>query len=257
MPPLSLRQTIAVRPLIGTFLKLPRRETVEVLALAGFDFLICDMEHAQIGEEEARLTILAGIAAGIPVMVRVAELQRGLVNRLLEAGAAGIQVPRVRRRSDAAALSDLTHYPPAGSRSISLAQPGARYGGMPVAEYIPLENQRPVLAGQLETADLEEPLEDVLEPLDVAFIGSLDLTVDLGLPGQITAAPVQARIAAIEAAARRSGTALGIFAATPDDAQRALAAGYRYVAVGADLSLLRAGAQGLMERLRAEGAPGR
>jgi 4-hydroxy-2-oxoheptanedioate aldolase len=121
----TLRDTMLERPVYGTFLKLPRREVVEILALAGFDFAVCDLEHAQIDEAEAREVLLAGSHAGLPIVVRVPDLERGLINRLLEAGAAGIQAPRVRSAADAARLRELVEYPPEGSRSVSLQQPAA------------------------------------------------------------------------------------------------------------------------------------
>lgn len=111
----ELRHALAAGPVVGTFVKLPRAEVVDVLAVAGFDFAICDMEHGQVTETGAREVVLAGRAAGLPVVVRVAEVERGLVNRLLEAGAAGIQMPRLSKPADAAALASGYRYVAVGS----------------------------------------------------------------------------------------------------------------------------------------------
>ena len=99
-PAAILRNKLASKPIFGTFLKLGRREVVEILALAGLDFVICDLEHAQITEHEAGTVVLAGISCGLPVIVRVPEFNAGLINHLLEAGAAGIQLPQVRTHRD-------------------------------------------------------------------------------------------------------------------------------------------------------------
>lgn len=248
MPDLKL--LLDQRPIVGTFLKLPRPEVVAVLTHAGFDFLICDLEHSQADERACREVILSARAEGIPVIVRVAEADRGIINRLLEAGAAGIQLPRTRRATDSATLRDLMSYPPAGSRSVSQAQPAARYGADPLEGYLSRSNRSVLAVGQFETADLTDPLDDVVKPLDVAFIGSLDLSVDAGVPGRFDAPVVRRLSATVEAAAARTGTHLGIFAATPAAAAQAVTAGYRYLAVGADITMLAGAARRLVAALR-------
>lgn len=234
----ALRDRLAERALQGTFLKLPRREVVEILAAAGYDFAICDLEHAQMAETEAREVILAGTACGLPIVVRVASLDPGLVNRLLEAGAAGIQAPRTRGPADVEALRAACLYPPEGGRSVSLQQPAAGYGAVPLRHHVAAANRQVLLVGQLETADLEEPLDGWLGGLDVAFVGSVDLRVALAFDE----AAYAARLAAIEEAARRAGVTLGIFAATAEEAAAAAGRGHRYLAVGGDLTMLRQGA---------------
>jgi len=238
---------------VGTFLKLPRPEVVEVLALTGLDFVICDTEHGKLGESEAYAVIQAGRTAGIAVTVRVPTLDRGQVNRLLEAGAAGIQLSGVTAVAEAARLRELSNYPPAGTRSLSTAQPSARYGTIPVTEYLSASNRDTLRIGQLETARYLDPLEDIIAALDLAFIGVMDLSVDLGCPGQTGAPEVRAQIQRIEAAAKSAGTPLGTFAANPQDARAALEAGYRYVALASDLALLTAAARGQFEGLTKHG----
>ncbi|MFI7124707.1 HpcH/HpaI aldolase/citrate lyase family protein [Nonomuraea sp. NPDC050153] len=239
----GLRSLIRERPAIGTFLKLPQPEVVEVLAIAGLDFLICDTEHAQIDESGARTVIQAGRAAGIPIVVRVPTIDSGQINRLLEAGAAGIQLSSTTSADRAGKLSGFTTYPPAGLRGLSTAQSSARFGTIPLADYLALSNDQVLRVGQLESARYDDPLDDIMSSLDIAFIGTMDLSVDLGVPGQVGASVVQAKIGEIEAAARRAGTPLGIFAATAAEAERAVAAGYRYIAVASDLALLTTAAE--------------
>ncbi|MEU4228117.1 aldolase/citrate lyase family protein [Nonomuraea sp. NPDC026600] len=239
----GLRSLVRERPAIGTFLKLPQPEVVEILAIAGLDFLICDTEHAQIDESGARTVIQAGRAAGIPIVVRVPTIDPGQINRLLEAGAAGIQLSSTTSADSAEKLSRFTTYPPTGARGLSTAQPAARFGTIPLAEYITLSNDQVLRVGQLESARYDDPLDDIMSSLDIAFIGTMDLSVDLGVPGQVGAPAVRTKIGEIEAAARRTDTPLGIFATTAAEAERAVATGYRYIAVASDLALLTTAAQ--------------
>src|SRR4051794_1356651 len=124
----QLRQKLNARAVIGTFVKLGRREVIDILAVAGLDFAICDLEHSQITEQEAGNMITAGRACALPVVVRVAHFDPGQINRLLEAGAAGIQLPQLQTVEQASAFHSACKYPPHGSRSLSLAQPAASYG---------------------------------------------------------------------------------------------------------------------------------
>lgn len=238
----SLRSLLDAGPVVGTFLKIPRFE-VDLLALAGFDFIACDYEHAQMTIGDATDIVRAGVGRGLPVVVRVPSLDRGDINRLLEAGAAGIQLAR--GSSDASAgLRTLVSYPPLGSRSVSLGQPAANYGiGVTLTEHFERSNRETLAVGQFETADYADGIDEAMTALDVAFIGPVDLSVDLGTPGQLDSAPMQAATAAIEAAAAKVGTPMGIFAASADAVAAARAKGYRYIVAGSDLTMLSAGAR--------------
>src|SRR5919204_2571367 len=99
----SLRGRLRERRLVGTFVKLPALESIEIVA-AELDFAVVDLEHSQLDEGDALRLVRHAHALGFSAMVRIPELERGLVNRLLEAGAAGIQLSTVRARAQVEAL---------------------------------------------------------------------------------------------------------------------------------------------------------
>jgi 4-hydroxy-2-oxoheptanedioate aldolase len=248
-PAAQLREKLNARAVIGTFVKLGRREVIEILALAGLDFAICDLEHSQITEQEAGNLITAGSACALPVIVRVAHFDSGQMNRLLEAGAAGIQLPQMQTREQVSSFRSACKYPPEGSRSLSLAQPAASYGSDPLTEYIQRSNREVLLVGQLESKELELPLTALIKGLDIAFIGSLDLTVDMGAPGKLDDPAVQQRIHEIEQAARAANVHLGIYADSPARAAQAAAAGYRMIALSSDLGALAGSVKSWVKQL--------
>jgi len=212
----------------GIFLKLPSTEIVDLVHASPLDFAVVDHEHSQLSESQARALVRHGAAVGLPVLVRLPELDRGLVNRLLEAGAAGIQLSTVRRVDQIAGLRSAVAYAPAGTRSVSLAHPRAGYGGTPLAEYLATVGRALVVA-QIETAETDDPLDELMAAgPDVAFIGTTDLSVDLGLD----AARVRARVEEIAEAAAAAGVALGAFALEEERVA--------YRLVNSDLALLRA-----------------
>jgi 2-keto-3-deoxy-L-rhamnonate aldolase RhmA len=255
----QLRAKLNARATFGTFVKLGRREVIEILAIAGLDFAICDLEHSQVSEQEAGNMILAGRACNLPVIVRIADFEPGRVNRLLEAGAAGIQAPHVTSREQAAAFRRACKYPPEGSRSMSLAQPAAGYGSEPLTDYIRRSNQEVLLIGQLESKELEQPLTALMGELDVAFVGSLDLTVDMGVPGKLDDPAVEHRLREIKQAASASKVHLGIYADSPARAIQAAAAGYRLIALSSDLGALAGAAKSWVRQLAeiSAGTPGK
>ena len=221
----SLRAAVRERRLAGTFVKLPALEVVEIAA-AELDFAVVDLEHSQLSEADALRLVRHAWATGFPAVVRLHEVDRALVNRLLEAGAAGIQLSSVRTVGEVEALRAACLYAPGGTRSISLAHPLARYGATPLRDYL-AEQEAPLVVAQIETATTDDPLEKILAAgADVAFVGVTDLTVDLGLDAD----RVEARIAEIAAAADAAGVVLGGFGA---DAR------WRYAVASSDLALLR------------------
>lgn len=257
MTPLSVR--LAERAQLGTFLKIPAPEVVDVLRLAGFDFVICDMEHAQIGETEARQLVRASATQDLPCVVRVPDLTPGLVNRLIEAGAAGIMQPRTQSASDSARLVQVTRFPPTGRRSVSTANPAGGYGTVSVADYVSGVDPAPLLVGQFETKDTEAP-KTIMDGLDVAFIGPVDLAVDYGVPGQMDDPRVQEHIREVEVAALETATVLGAFAPSSEAARNLVDRGYRFVALAGDLTLLDKAARTFVSDFHAvleSGAPSR
>jgi 4-hydroxy-2-oxoheptanedioate aldolase len=239
-------------PLVGTFLKLPAIETVDIAATAGFDLVVVDGEHAQLDEGQIRALVRHAAALGLPAVVRIPALDGGAIGRILEAGAAGIQLSALRARHERDGLVATTRYAPAGTRSVSLAHPAADYGAEPLAAYLERQQPGPLLIGQIETATTADPLTDLVAGLDVAFIGSTDLSVDLGRPGQLGDERVRARVEEITAAADAAGVALGAWVGSVE-ALAGLLGGRsapRYVLVGSDVQLLRAGAAGLLAATR-------
>lgn len=213
----------------GLFLKLPSTEVVDLVRTAGYDFAVVDLEHSQLAEADARALVRHARAVGLPTLVRLPEVDRGLVNRLLEAGAAGIQLSTVRRAAQVRELRAATRYAPGGTRSISLAHPQAGYGATQLGAYLEAQaGDPPLVVAQIETAETDDPLDAILaERPDVVFLGMTDLSVDLGLDGD----RVRARVEEVAAAAERAGVPLGAFGLEDPRVS--------YRLVSSDLALLR------------------
>jgi 4-hydroxy-2-oxoheptanedioate aldolase len=232
----DLRQALSDgRRVVGTFVKLPTVDVVELARSAGFDFVVIDLEHSALSESDAIMLVRHASVLGLPALVRVPRVDAARINRLLENGAAGIQLSMLRTTAQRDALVAATRYAPGGTRSISLAQHSAGFGGDGLAGYLRREaDEPPILVGQIETASTD-PLDRLLTGLDVCFVGTTDLSVDLG------DAPVADAVARIAAAAQDAGVAFGGWAPSVPGADALGLADATYLVIGSDLQILAAG----------------
>jgi 4-hydroxy-2-oxoheptanedioate aldolase len=227
----SLRKRLQDDRVTGTFVKLAALESIDICA-AALDFAVVDYEHSQLSEAQVLRLVRHAATLGFPAVVRIPEIDRGLVNRLLEAGAAGIQLSSVRRAAEIRELVAASRYAPAGSRSISLAHPAGGYGAVPLREYV-AGVEAPLVVAQLETRLTDDSLADICAAgADVIFLGLTDLLVDCGLDDDAA----RARADEIAAAAAAAGLVLGGFGAEER---------FRYSVVSSDVALLREAVAGV------------
>jgi 4-hydroxy-2-oxoheptanedioate aldolase len=227
------------RRITGVFVKLPTTDVVGLAAAAGFDAVIIDLEHSALAESDAMTLVRFADALGMPAVVRIPAVDTALVNRLLESGATGLQLSMLAGVDQRMALQSAVTYGPGGRRSVSLAHPSAGYGAAGLGAYLTAERaDPPLLVGQIEGPTVD-PLVEVVAGLDVAFVGTTDLTVALGLRPDDRVA-VAGKVAAVEAAAAEAGVAFGGWAPRPEDAGELGLAAAGYLVVGSDLQFLGA-----------------
>lgn len=226
--------------LIGTFAAIPHPVAVEITASAGVDFLCIDGEHGQIGRELTENLIRASDVHRIPAMVRVPGHAPESIAGALDAGAAGVLVPRISTAEQAKAAVLATRYPPVGERGVG---PGRAAGyGYRIPDYLKHANDSIVLAIQIETAEGLANVEEIVsvEGVDVIFIGPGDLSVSIDALGPSGAERLEAAILTITDAARKAGKAVGIFRPSPDDIGKWSKAGISFYLLASDAMFLGA-----------------
>jgi 4-hydroxy-2-oxoheptanedioate aldolase len=226
--------------LIGTFAAIPHPVAVEVTASAGPDFICIDAEHGQIGRELIENLIRAADIHRVPAIVRVPGHAPESIAGVLDAGAAGVLVPRVSTAAQAKAAVSATRYPPIGERGVG---PGRAAGyGYRIPDYLKSANSSLVLAVQIETAEGLTNVEDIVavEGVDVIFIGPGDLAVSLDAFGPDGAKRVEDAILTIAAAARKAGKTTGLFRPSPDDIGKWSEAGISFYLLASDTMFLSA-----------------
>lgn len=226
--------------LVGTFASIPHPVAVEVTAAAGLDFLCIDWEHAQISRERIEDLIRAADVHRVPAMVRVPGHMPEWIASVLDAGAAGVLVPRISTAEQAVAAVQATRYPPLGERGVGPGRASAY--GYRIPDYLKAANENLVLAIQVETAEGLANIEAIgnVEGIDIIFIGPGDLSVSIDAMGPSGTEKLEAAIRKITSTARAAGKTVGIFRPSPDDIGKWSKAGISFFILASDTMFLGA-----------------
>ncbi|MRX49398.1 aldolase [Paracoccus sp. S-4012] len=238
---------------IGTFVKTPAPQVIEILGIAGLDFALVDQEHAPIGLADMDRMVMAGRASGLPVLSRRWGAQPDWIAPLLDLGSAGVMVPHVADRETAEAVCAAVKFA-RGSRGISPSPRAGNYGAIGLADYRRKCDDESVIMVQIEDAPALDRLDDIAAcpDLDVLFVGPADLSQSMGVA--MPSPELDAAITRVIEAARRAGLAAGLFVG--DEAQIPLwqERGVTVFVCGSDQSLLMKGARRMMTTQAAEPA---
>jgi 4-hydroxy-2-oxoheptanedioate aldolase len=249
----------AGQPQIGLWVGLADGYAAELLAGAGFDWLLIDGEHApndlrsvlsQLQAISSAWSVQAEAERSQPV-VRVPVGDTALIKQYLELGAQTLLVPMVDTAQDAQRLASTMRYPPDGIRGMgnALAR-SSRWQTYP--RYIQEANEQVCLLVQAETAQALQNIDAIAATpgVDGVFIGPADLSASMGFPGQPEHPQVQAAIADGIARILAAGKAPGILAMTDEQTHKWLDAGALFVAVGVDTVVLKGAASQLAAKFR-------
>lgn len=236
---------------IGTMISEIRNPNLAyMLVQSGFDFFIIDTEHGAYSPETVSNMIAAARGAGISVIVRIPEIRREAIMKPLDSGAAGLLVPMVNTADQAKEIMTYAKYPPMGNRGVALSRAHSSYGRPNAAEYLAQANRKTFIAVQAESPQAFENLASIASTpgVDCIFVGPADLSVSMGIPGQLThPKEVEAIAKAIDVCRQHDvipGIHMSNVAALKDWIQK----GMRFVSFSSDVDLLaRAGEESLIE----------
>ena len=238
-------------PTFGLIVTMPSVPVIQVLARAGFDWLMLDLEHGPIDLATAHAMIAATGGTPVVPLARIAWHQPWLAKPVLDAGVLGLCLPMVSNRAHAEAAVRAVRYPPGGERAWGPFYAPLRWG-VPMQEYLDRADDEVLAIATLEDAEAVRNIDEIVSTpgLDVAFIGIGDLAANLGHRGQADHPDVQAAVARIEAAMLRSNVVPGGVARTPEQANAMLERGYKALMLGFDWSLLQRGAASILDGIR-------
>ncbi len=233
---------------IGIWLSLADPTAAELASHCGYDWLVIDGEHSPNGLRDV-LDQLRAIGERSAAVVRVRDNDRAIIKQMLDIGAQTILVPLIESADEAREAVRSMLYPPKGVRGVGSALARASSFGKE-ADYLASANDEVCLLVQVETMAGIEALDDIVavDGVDGVFIGPSDLSADMGFLGQPAAPQVQAVIGDAIRRIRAGGKAAGVLTFNPTLAATYAETGVDFLAVGADVTVLRQGLEALRKR---------
>ena len=232
----------------GTILSLPVPQAAEIMADAGFEWVLIDMEHSSLGLGEVH-NIINAAGDRLLKIVRVPGNDEIWIKRIIDLGCDGILVPMVNTREAAEAAVSSSLYPPAGRRSVGLSR-AHRYGPG-FGEYVAGANSKLIVMIQIEHIDAVRNLDDILSVngISAIFIGPYDLSASMGLTGQTGHPEVVAAIDTVKSKCNSARLPWGIFSLTPEGLDKHIADGCTYALCATDSFMLAGEAARISARL--------
>lgn len=236
----SLKEALANgKTVFGPFCKIQDPSIVELAALAGFDFIIIDMEHGPFSIEGVQQMVRAAEASGITPVVRVTENNETLILRTLDIGVKCIQVPQVSNYNDAKKVVNSTLFYPKGERGMCRYVRAAEYTNIKKEDHFGKSNDNVMSIIHIEGIEGIENLPEILKSdIDVIFLGPYDLSQSCGVPGQVHHEKVISRMIEAVALAKASGKAVGTFVETAEDAKKWEKIGVQYISFSVDVGIV-------------------
>lgn len=231
----------------GTFAGSDSTDMVEILGISGFDFVILDTEHAPGAPNSIMGQMRVAERRGMDVLVRLTNTERTTVLRTLDIGVSGLLAPQMNDFETTRAFIDATLYPPLGCRGFAGTR-ASGYGTAPIPEYLAEANSDLLRMVQCETEQSVENLEKILSirEIDVVFVGPYDLSLSLGVPGDLFNPKMVRAIDRIIELCRKCGKRLGIFASAPEEARKRIEQGFTFIAYSMDTMIFGAAARNIV-----------
>jgi 4-hydroxy-2-oxoheptanedioate aldolase len=235
----------------GCWLNLGSSLTAEIVGLAGFDWVLIDLEHGAGNEKDVLSQLQALEHTGTAAIVRVESAQKQRIHRVLDVGAEGVMCPHINNLDQAKTVVSGLRYPPDGSRGVAKMIRATAFGKN-FGDYSSNANDNILGVVQIETPEALEHLDEIaaLDGIDVLFIGPADLSMSLGIFGQFDHPIFIDAVTATVNAANKAGKATGILLFNPNDYNKYYNMGIRMIACGSDATFVAEGAGTMASKLK-------
>lgn len=221
---------------IGSWITIGHPAIPEILASAGFEWLVIDIEHTTIDFSMVQVLITTIQSKGMAALVRVSKNEEVVIKRVLDAGADGIIVPMICSVEDAKKAVEYAKYPPKGKRGVGLAR--AQQYGTGFDNYKKWVDEHLVVIAQIEHIDGINNLNEIIkvEGIDGTIIGPYDLSGSLGIPGEYNKPIVVEALEKFKSICQSTKTSMGFHVIDPDHLklEEKINEGYNFIAFSTD-----------------------
>ena len=240
---------------VGIGVRLVRNvDIIKVMKAAGFDWLFLDLEHGSMSIETACEISTAAQDSGIAPIVRVPYGELAMATRVLDGGALGIVIPHVDTAEEAREIADRLRYPPLGHRSVGGGQAQFDYAPMKMADMIKRSNDNTLITVMIETPKAVRNAEAIaaVPGIDALLVGSSDLSVEMGIPGENGHPKIQEAVDKVIAACKKHRKFPGMGGAYSEELlQLYIGKGMKMLLAGNDLPMLTNAARTHQAKVRA------
>ena len=237
---------------IGSWVMIGDSISAEIMALAGFEWLVIDIEHTSIDLQTTENLIRTIQAQDIKALVRVSKNEEVVIKRVLDMGADGLVIPMVCTREDAACAVNYAKYPPVGRRGVGLYR--ATGYGIKFEEYKKWVNEELVIVVQIEHINAVSNIDEILkvEGIDGVIVGPYDLSGSMGYPGEFERDDVKQAVQLVLDKCKEYGVSSGfhVVDTDSDSVKQKIKQGCTFVAYGIDYLFMRDLAIGEMSKLK-------
>jgi 4-hydroxy-2-oxoheptanedioate aldolase len=252
---MAVKELRSGKRIVGSMVRMVRNPGIaQAAAAAGLDFIMFDMEHGPFSIETFSDIAKVARSAGIGIFVRVPELAKGYVSRVMDAGAEGVMVPMISSAEEAEKLAGWARYAPVGIRGLGSSGVHTAFGGMgsDAPTFMKRQNEETLAIAQIETKEAIESIEAIaaVEGIDVLLIGPNDLAISMGVPGETQGEVVQSAIGKVAAAAKKEGK---VFAMHGSDAllEKWIPEGNMQMVMSSlDIAILKGGYSSIVEKYK-------
>lgn len=215
--------------------------TIEIAAAAGLDFVLFDLEHRPHGSESIHDLSQVARLTGLASLVGPKDVSHHAISHALDLGASGVVVPHVSTVDEVATIVGAVRYAPRGARGrAGTAGHNLYVPGRPMAEEMDEYDHSVALLLKVESETAIRDIDDLVasDEVDGVMVGPADLSVDMGIAGQVRHERVLDAMRRVRDACRRRGIHYGVYLMSPDDLGAALEDGASWIVLGSEMDAL-------------------
>ena len=225
----------------------------KIMATSGYDWLFIDMEHNSMDIDIASQISVAAQDAGITPIVRVPDFAHHHATRVLDCGAMGVVFPHVENADIAKKLVSYCLYPPKGHRSMTGVLPQLDFKQQPIADVASTINKNMLIVIMLESPEAIDNVDSIaaIDSVDVVLIGTNDLCMVMGIPGDYSNSKVKDAYIKVIKACKKHGKTPGMGGVYNEELMSEyIKMGMRFILSGSDLSFMMKSASQRSNKLR-------
>jgi 4-hydroxy-2-oxoheptanedioate aldolase len=252
LPPNPFKRNIAAgKRQLGFWLVLESENVTEIVAGAGYDWVLLDTEHTTLAPNDVVRHLRAANGGSAELVVRTPNHDPSLIKRLLDAGVRSFLFPMVNSAADARALVAATRYPPEGVRGVAGTTRATKFAR--IQGYAKQAHEEICVIVQIESTAAIDAIAEIgaVDGVDALFVGPNDLAASMGFVGQAGAGAVKQVILGAAAEILATGKGAGVLNGAIADAPALFAAGYQFMSVGSDAAVLARRSEAILDEYRA------